>query len=482
VSDHDPEQPEQPSGATSENQSGGPAGGDGDARGPGRPGQEDDRRRATRVVQGQRIVASVAGATAWPPDSHLTGNVEFFYLPQVLLVRDWNVAAISQVLDSVPIGNRSVDLPGSLTRVYLDTPIPTPVIVRWLETGGSPDDRLPDLEQPLRGFAALDHLLYTCPVFSCAADEPIVVPAGSFPVPGVDSGVPDDRPAVGRGGGVRVVVVDTGLVEGATTEHSWLVGVTGDPDDPLGADGKLGQDGGHGTFTAGCLRAAAPRAEMRVVDGTRFLARLDNATGTIGAAFEGDLAVLVRAALTDPLGSLDVPDILLVNFAGPTLDGRPPQALAALHDDLLQHLRELLVVAPAGNEGDTTRNWPAAFPWVVGVGALGANWRDRATFSNYGPTTDVFAPGTDIVNAFAHGAYEYGWPGPLQGTTVTFEGMARWSGTSFAAPLVAGLIASRMSTTGQTSHRAWLSLLDLAESQAVPGTGPVLYPGQGSGI
>jgi hypothetical protein len=39
-----------------------------------------------------------------------------------------------------------------------------------------------------------------------------------------------------------------------------------------------------------------------------------------------------------------------------------------------------------------------------------------------------------------------------------------------------------MSTTGQTSHRAWLSLLDLAESQAVPGTGPVLYPGQGSGL
>jgi hypothetical protein len=35
-----------------------------------------------------------------------------------------------------------------------------------------------------------------------------------------------------------------------------------------------------------------------------------------------------------------------------------------------------------------------------------------------------------------------------------------------------------MSTTGQSSRRAWESLLDVAEAQAVPGVGPVLYPGQ----
>ena len=82
-----------------------------------------------------------------------------------------------------------------------------------------------------------------------------------------------------------------------------------------------------------------------------------------------------------------------------------------------------------------------------------------------------------MVNAYANGDYETKWD-PQNPETRTFAGMALWSGTSFSTPLVAGLVAARMSSTGQTSKRAWQSLLELAERQVVPGAGPALYPGQ----
>jgi subtilisin family serine protease len=192
---------------------------------------------------------------------------------------------------------------------------------------------------------------------------------------------------------------------------------------------------------------------------------------------DGTARVLDPAA-PDAEAAVEAPDILVLNIAGTTRNDVPPLALTALYEDVIQHLKGLLVLAPAGNEGDARKNWPAAFAWVVSVGALDANWRDRAPWSVHGRAVDVYAPGENLVNAYAKGSYTYAWDGPLNGQTRTFDGMALWSGTSFSTPLVAGLVASRMSATGQSSRRAWDWLLDLAERQAVPGVGPVLYPGQ----
>jgi subtilase family serine protease len=59
-----------------------------------------------------------------------------------------------------------------------------------------------------------------------------------------------------------------------------------------------------------------------------------------------------------------------------------------------------------------------------------------------------------------------------------FHGRARWSGTSFAAPLVAGLIAAEMSEAGLSAPQAAAAVLARARAHPAAGVGPVLAPRQ----
>ena len=140
------------------------------------------------------------------------------------------------------------------------------------------------------GFATPDHLVYVCG-HSCAAIEPEPVPADAEPVPrpqvvGQDEAEPRSR----HGKGVQVLVLDTGLVPNAAADHEWLAGVEGDVEDPTDGHNRLRQDGGHGTFVAGCVRVTAPEANVEVVNARLSCGRGRRPRGRIGAAFESDLA------------------------------------------------------------------------------------------------------------------------------------------------------------------------------------------------
>lgn len=431
----------------------------------------------TQIAQANLILKTAPDAAAFPPDwaEREGGEVDWFHRKGTILVREVDVDRVREALTQV-VGDRRIELRRNGSGV---------TALSWLRSG---DDGGPSVVEVLRALAGQretadvearpDHLLYVC-VHCCAAIEPEEVPLGSGPYPPLPA-KRSGPPLCGHGRGTRVTVLDTGLVEKAAQEHAWLAGVTGDPESTYlpGAPGHLAQDAGHGTFTAGCVRVSAPAAGVTVLNAADLITRDDSEM--IGAAFESDLSRMIRDQLIAAPGeeARAVPDVLLINFAGRTFGDAPPLALVTLYETLLQHLGELVIVAPAGNDGDDRKNWPAAFDWVVSVGALDDTERARASWSCFGRTVDVYAPGDRLVNAYAHGQYTVRWE-ENQGQVRHFAGMARWSGTSFAAPLVAGLIAARMSTTGQNSRRAWESLADLSQRQAVGGVGPVLLPGIG---
>jgi Subtilase family len=423
---------------------------------------------AEEQEQIKQVLKSVRQAAAFPPDwQHKPSGAEYLYRKGCIIVRDWHVGRVREILSEI-VGSdvEAVDVVAGATQLTWAVP-------DWVE-GQSVHDVLTRVEEAVGpGVAAPDYLLYVC-VHTCAAIEPEFVPEDAVPIPRVQTGQDAANPRGRHGKGVHVLLMDNGLIQSAPADHAWMAGVTGEPETASGSS-AVPPDGGHGTFTAGCVRIAAPEAGVHVVNATATLP-VERDQDPIGAAFESDLVRQVHAQLS-PASGKPIPDILLLNFAGTSRDGGPLLAFAALYDDLIQHLKELLILSPAGNEGDDRKNWPGSFSWVVSVGGLAANYRDRASWSNYGHNVDVFAPGDRLVNAFARGRYDYRW-GDAAGTSQDFEGMALWSGTSFATPLVAGLVASRMSDTGQSSRRAWASLLELAEQQAVPGVGPVLYPGQ----
>jgi subtilisin family serine protease len=319
-----------------------------------------------------------------------------------------------------------------------------------------------------------NHLVTITPVNSCPADEPTLPPPSGRP--GRSVLTPPRHPDEGAGQGVDVLVVDTGLVPDYR-DHDTLTLTTGDPRLPVPPN-VVTQYYGHGTFIAGVLKNTAPGVSLHVSNELQ-------AAGTIS---EFDLGEKLLAALPEQ-GAW--PHIISLSAGAPTDSGAPLVGLAEFIRRLVEDHPETVLVAAAGNDGEPSQPfWPAALAQryaesraIVAVGALREDGQGRACFSNHGDWVSVYAPGERLVNTFANGTYtnvhnttrdcRY-YPGydPLyrgctcvtagaKGATVRFYGVARWSGTSFATPIVAGRIARCMNLDGRkrTSREAAQYLL-----------------------
>jgi len=203
-----------------------------------------------------------------------------------------------------------------------------------------------------------------------------------------------------------VAVIDSGIC----VDHPDLAKRIGDGWDFIDNDAVPQDAAGHGCAITGIIAAnandglgmagMAPNTRimpLRVLD-AQGVGTYSNVAAAIVYAADHDAAIINLS-----LGGKNSASILeqAVNYAAS---------------------KDVIIVAAAGNTGTDGVLYPAAYDSVIAVGSIDSDLR-RSSFSTTGPQVDVLAPGRDILALKQDGGY------------------AMFSGTSFAAPYVAGAVA-----------------------------------------
>ncbi len=246
-----------------------------------------------------------------------------------------------------------------------------------------------------------------------------------------------------RGAGIRIGVVDTGAGPTPLLDHVHGLGafINGDfLPGPQAAEDV--QD--HGTAVTGLLGA---RPSLGSTDFCGLVPGADigvvRVYGDTGGASQVDIASAI-----DLLSTTHMADLINLSLGG--------AASAIEHDAIIAaRLRGTLCLASAGNAEGGAVTYPAAYPECVAVSALGllgttpagsfaASWTPQSwdryslrgvfvpDFISVGWQIDAIAPGTGLISTIPS---RYGQERPY----------ADMSGTSLAAPLTTGVLATLLS-------------------------------------
>ena len=232
-----------------------------------------------------------------------------------------------------------------------------------------------------------------------------------------DIDAPEGWDAAGLGafpasGGTKIGIVDTGI----DSTHTELSGKAVDCAASLGGlltSGACADDNMHGTHVAGTIAAKANNGAG--VAGVSFNSPLSICKALYTAAGTGMTSDVAACIAWVHQRGAKVISMSLGGGASTTLKN----AVAAAWEN--GSATGSVLVAAAGNDGDATLNYPAAYPEVVSVAATDHN-DARATFSNANADVEVAAPGVNVLSTIPGGQY------------------SELSGTSMATPHTSGVV------------------------------------------
>lgn len=223
---------------------------------------------------------------------------------------------------------------------------------------------------------------------------------------------------------IEIAIVDTGVdldhpdLKNRLVKGFNLIDENREPDD----------DNGHGTHVAGIIASETNNSE-----GTAGMTWYNKImpVKAMGAKGYGTTFDIARGIIWAVDHGADVINLSLGNY-------QPSNMLEEAVTYAFS--KNVLMVSAAGNDGSNQPTYPSAYPEVLSVAAIDYNG-NRASFSNYGDYIDIAAPGVSIPSTYFNKQY------------------AALSGTSMAAPHVAGLAALIFSANPELTNKQVMNII-----------------------